>query len=232
MSLFNILELAWSAIQYATENQTPEQPLIVAPPQKPVAKPGIGHMQMSKAGIIELGDYEALSNTCYYDSVRVKTVSIGLTRSDIKDIDKWPWDKFLTDEQAVKLYVQKLQHYVDAVNSELKVEVEQHQFDALVSITYNIGTGDLIRNRGGLAGSTFIDRVNNRESPQRVVEAMARWNKAGGRVLKGLINRRAKEARLYRDGYYQNNGTVGRIVVNPHTHLPKYSGRVNIEQYI
>jgi lysozyme len=230
MSLLNIIELAWDAINQVADKHVETK--LKELQEKPAATGEPGDMQMSKEGLIELANYEAMSNTCYYDSVRVKTVSIGLTVSDIRDINSWPWDKFLSDEQCVKLYVDKLQKYVDAVNSEVKVPLKQHEFDALVSITYNIGTGNLKTNKGGMAGSTFIDRVNAQESPQRIVAAMAAWNKAGGRVLNGLINRRAKEADLYLTGNYKNNGTVGRIIVNPTSHLPKYSGRVNIAQYI
>lgn len=232
MSLLSIIECAWGLVQdYADKQQD-----VINLGFKVPAPKSSGRMEMSRSGLIELADYEGLANTPYLDSVGVKTVSIGLTKSDIKDLDKWPWTRHLTDEQAVSLYTQKVQHYVDAVRGELRVDVKQHEFDALVSITYNIGTGNTKKDIGGMAGSTFIDLVNDGAPPERIVKAMAAWNKGTIKrrrvVIKGLVNRRAKEADLYLTGRYKNNGTVARILVNPNTHLPKYSGRVNIENYI
>lgn len=233
MSLISVLQTALDAIEYMAK-QNEGKPISEQPAPIPETPKGV--MTMSKEGKIELANYEALANTCYYDSVREKTVSIGLTKSDIPDIGEWAWDKFLSDEQAVRLYTDKLEHYISAVRHELRVKVKQHEFDALVSITYNIGTGNLETDKGGMAGSTFIDLVNAKADPKYVVNAMAQWNKGtikGKRVvIKGLVNRRAKERELYLSGKYLNDGSVGRIVVSPTTHQPKYSGRVKIAQYI
>jgi len=66
----------------------------------------------------------------------------------------------------------------------------QNQFDALVSLAYNIGTG-------ALAGSTLL-RMHLAGDYAGAAEQFARWNLAGGRVLAGLVRRRAAEAALYR----------------------------------
>lgn len=230
MSLINIIQFAYDAIDHYADKHIEnlkKESVVVADPL--VVE---GDMRISKAGAIELGNYEGLANTPYLCPANVKTVSLGLTKTDIKDLPLWPWNKFLTDEQAVKLYIQKVQHYVDAVNSEVFVPLKQHEFDALVSITYNIGTGNLKTDKGGMAGSTFIDLVNAKADPKRIVAAMKLWNRADGRVLKGLVSRRKAEADLYLTGRYKNNGTVARIAVNPNTHRPIYKGRVNIEPYI
>ena len=64
----------------------------------------------------------------------------------------------------------------------------QAQFDALVSFHYNTGA---------IARSTLLRR-HLAGDYRAAAEEFARWNRAGGRVLKGLVRRRAAEARLYR----------------------------------
>ncbi len=181
-------------------------------------------MEISKQGLIELANYEALAHTKYIDSGGVQTIGIGMTVSEIKDIKSWPWDKELSTQECVEMYANSIKKYQDAVNKALKVPVEQHQFDVLVSITYNIGTG-------GMAGSTFMRRINAKDSPERIVSAMKAWNKDNGKVVKGLINRRNAEGVVYLTGKYKNDGTVGLIVVNS-AHKPVYKGRVSIEEYL
>jgi hypothetical protein len=122
----------------------------------------------------------------------------------------------------LKKHVQK---YVDAVNNVLNVDITQEQFDALVSITYNIGTG-------GMARSTFMRRINAGASPSSVVVAMKMWDQDNGRVVKGLINRRQKESDLYQYGKYSSGMKCSVITVNPITHQPKYSDTLNLAPYL
>lgn len=181
-------------------------------------------MITSKEGLIELANYEALSHTKYIDSGGVQTIGIGMTVSEIKDIKSWPWNKALTTRECVDMFANAVKKYENAVNNALKVPVLQHQFDVLVSITYNIGVG-------GMAKSTFMRRINAKESPDKVVAAMKMWNKDNGRLVKGLVNRRNFESDLFLSGKYLNNGTVGLIKVN-NAHKPVYSGRISIKEYL
>lgn len=182
-------------------------------------------MNISEQGVLELANYEALSNYPYLDSGGVKTVGIGSTISDIKDLPSWAWNKFISNDEAVRIYITSLEGYVKAVNNALKVSVAQHQFDALVSICYNIGTG-------GMAKSTFMRLVNEQAAPTKIVNAMGYWNKDNGKVVRGLVNRRAAEGRVYEKGLYTvNDGCVTQILVDSE-HQPRYKGRVNISQEI
>jgi lysozyme len=72
----------------------------------------------------------------------------------------------------------------------VKVPLTDGQFDALVSFTFNLGSGALQR-------STLRRKVN-REEHEEVPREFLRWVWAGGRKLKGLVRRRAAEADLYR----------------------------------
>ncbi len=192
-------------------------------------------MEISKNGLIELANYEALAHTKYIDSGGVQTIGIGMTVSEIKDIKSWAWDRALSTQECVEMYVKSIKKYQDAVNKALKVPIEQHQFDVLVFITYNIGVGiapTKDRKGSGMAGSTFMERINAKDSPERIVSAMKAWNKDNGKVVKGLINRRNAEAKIFLTGQYTSDGrTVGLIVVNT-IHKPVYKGRVSIEEYL
>jgi lysozyme len=78
-----------------------------------------------------------------------------------------------------------------AVRRLVKVELEQHQFDALVSFAYNCG-------EGALAGSTLLKKLNAGDFTGATAE-FHRWNKGGGKVLAGLTRRRASEALLFQN---------------------------------
>jgi len=183
-------------------------------------------MEISREGIAELASYECLTLKPYLDSGGVKTVGIGSTISDIKDLPTWSWEKELTVEEAVAIYKKGLSKYVAAVNRALtKLEIDQTLFDALVSITYNIGTG-------GMASSTFMKRVNAGESKQRITEAMARWNQDNGKVVKGLINRRRKEADLILTGKYSSGGMVDVVPVINKKPVYAKGRKINLLEYI
>jgi GH24 family phage-related lysozyme (muramidase) len=77
----------------------------------------------------------------------------------------------------------------DVVNDCAKVPLEQCQFDALVSFVFNIGDGAFRK-------STLL-RLINQETFSLVPEQFMRWNKAGGRVVAGLNNRRSNEVKLW-----------------------------------
>lgn len=188
--------------------------------------------KISNKGLAELCSYEAWASKPYLDSGGVKTWLFGATDSDIKKLSSVPWTQEETIEFGIEMLRKHVQKYVDAVNSELDVDITQEQFDALVSITYNIGTGNTKNDTGGMAGSTFMKRVNAKATASSVVSAMAAWNKDNGRVIQGLVNRRKKEGELYQYGKYTSDWKCARIVANPTSHKPSYSGTVNLKPYL
>jgi lysozyme len=68
--------------------------------------------------------------------------------------------------------------------------INQNQFDALVDFAYNLGTGNL-------KSSTLLKKVNADPKDHKISEEFLKWNRAGGKVLKGLTARRVAEAELY-----------------------------------
>jgi len=98
-----------------------------------------------------------------------------------------------TRERADARFAKHLSQFEAGVREGLRgAPVTQGQFDAMVSLAYNIGVG-------AFQGSTLLRR--HRAGDYAAAQAQfARWNRAGGRVMKGLTRRRAAEARMYGGG--------------------------------
>lgn len=98
-------------------------------------------------------------------------------------------DTTMTREQANDALAAHLQQYEAAVRRACTLPPTQPQFDAMVSLCYNIGPA-------GFARSTVV-KAHNRGDTQAAARAFALWNKARGQVLPGLTRRRALEAAMY-----------------------------------
>ena len=100
---------------------------------------------------------------------------------------------YLTDDEIKAEFTVQIAAYEDAVAEAVKVALTQSQVNALVSLCYNIGAS-------AFKGSTVVRELNKRKY-QAACKAIGMWNKAGGRVVQGLVNRRAAEQVLFfRDG--------------------------------
>ncbi|UFH49936.1 lysozyme [Pseudomonas sp. KNUC1026] len=95
----------------------------------------------------------------------------------------------ITVAQAEQRLQNDLSRVEAAVTRLATVPLTQGQFDALVSFTYNVGEGNLAR-------STLLRLVNTGE-PAAAAEQFGRWVRAGGRVLPGLVTRRAAERAMF-----------------------------------
>lgn len=95
----------------------------------------------------------------------------------------------ITEDEATGMLVVDIEAAAHAVLRLISVPLTDGQFDALVSFTYNLGSGALQR-------STLRRKVNRQEHDEVPAEFM-KWVWAGGRKLKGLISRRSAEAALY-----------------------------------
>lgn len=155
--------------------------------------------RVSKQGLIFLSSLEGIGLSKYLDSVGVWTIALGATRTEIPDLASWPMSKTITLEEAFNLLQESIVKYATTISNALTVKVTQEQFDALVSICYNIG-------QHGAAHSTFIKRINNREPISSIVDAIMMWNKP-----REIIGRRRKEAKLFSQGEYGE----GKITVFP-----------------
>ena len=87
------------------------------------------------------------------------------------------------------MLVEELNEYEGYINNMVTVELNQNQYDAMVSWVYNLGGGNL-------KASTLLKVLNQGEFDGVPAQIM-RWNKAGGKVLEGLTRRRQAEADLF-----------------------------------
>lgn len=112
------------------------------------------------------------------------TIGWGTTGPTIKRGLKW------TQAQADAALEADVREFGRDVRAAVKVPLEPHQMAALVSLAYNIGIG-------ALRGSTLL-RLLNAGNYKGAADQFGRWCRAGGRVMQGLVNRRADESRLFR----------------------------------
>lgn len=142
-------------------------------------------MQISNNGISLIKRFEGTKLNAYKDVKGVWTIGTGTTvypnGNYVKSGDT------ITQEQADQYLTYDLQRFVNSINSLVKVTLTQNQFDALVSLVYNIGST-------AFANSTLLRTLN---SGNYNVDFTA-WRYSGGRMIQGLLNRRIAEQNLFR----------------------------------
>lgn len=144
-------------------------------------------MKTGSAGIALIKEVEGFSPTAYRDS---EGYSIGYGHF-IKANEQYLMQQTITKEGAEVLLQEDLRGAEIVVDSQITKDLNQSQFDALVSLVYNIGSGQF-------ASSTVKGRINTGTfTKEEITEAWLRWNKDNGVVIPGLAKRRQKEVDLY-----------------------------------
>lgn len=141
------------------------------------------NMRISTTGIKFIQGYEKCRLRAYNDGVGVITIGWGHTGNDVK------LGQSITQEKADELFRLDLKRFEIAVNKRVKVPLTQGQYDALVSLSFNIGTGNF-------AKSTVLRKLNAKDY-QGAGIAFDMWNKGGGAVMPGLQKRRHAEQALF-----------------------------------
>ena len=139
-------------------------------------------MNISNEGISLIKKFEGCELESYQDAVGVWTIGYGHTKN-VKE------GMTISKEQADNMLLNELDEYCEYVEKAVDVTLKQNEFDALVSWTYNLGPTNL-------NDSTMLKVLNNKDF-QEVPNQIKRWNKAGGKVLQGLVRRREAEALLF-----------------------------------
>jgi lysozyme len=103
----------------------------------------------------------------------------------------------ITKDKAEELLRKDLEEFSSGVSKLLKFVVAQHEFDALVSLAYNIGISAFKR-------STLLKLLNGKNFTD-AAEQFLKWNKAKGKVLAGLKRRRQAERHLFLTGTLKFN---------------------------
>lgn len=140
-------------------------------------------MDMSERGVRLLIDREGSKTKAYRDSVGIWTIGVGHTAA--AGPPKPREGMTLTELQVRDLLLHDLVQYEDAVERAITRPMAQHEFDAMVSLCFNIGAN-------AFKGSSVVRRFNEGDKRQ-AADAFRMWNKAGGKVVKGLVNRRESE---------------------------------------
>jgi lysozyme len=143
-------------------------------------------MKISEQGLKLIKCYEGLKLKAYRCPAGKKTIGYGHVILPTEGLTH------ITQEKADELFLGDVKWAEDCVNKSVKTPLSQNEFDALVSFVFNLGSGAFV-------GSTLLKYLNL----SRLTEAGAqfdRWTRAKGKVLPGLVKRRASERKLFVTG--------------------------------
>ena len=168
----------------------------------PVTNPGGGtgdfdypELKVSESLIQFIKEQEGFSGTKYWDYSQW-TIGYGT---------EWKKDQYpngtITEEEAdyeLRLELAEFEKEVDRLLAKGTVKHNQHQYDAIVSFTFNLG-GQWMSS----ANRIYNYVLYGHPSEQAFVDAMGAWASAGGEVIRGLMQRRIDEADMYLNGNYQ-----------------------------
>jgi len=141
-------------------------------------------MKISSEGLELIKHFEGCETTAYQDSVGVWTIGYGHT----KGVEE---GQTCSIEDAETMLADEMDEYEGYINNMVKVDLEQHEFDALVAWVYNLGPTNL--------GESTMLKVLNGGQFDRVPDEMNRWTRAGGEILEGLVRRRQAESLMFQN---------------------------------
>ena len=145
---------------------------------------GMVLMNLGYNGTKLLKFFEGCRLTAYQDSVGVWTIGYGHTKGVFEGMS-------ITQEEAEQMLLTELEEYEGYVEKYVTVPLTQNQFDALVVWVYNLGPTNFRK-------STLLKELNSGNYTAAGNE-ITKWNKAGGKVLAGLVKRREAEAELFNE---------------------------------
>ena len=138
----------------------------------------IGVLALSAVGFVGITQFEAYRGVAYDDGVGVPTIGFGTTE-DVEYGDK------ITVERALVRALSDVSKFEGAIKQCVNVPLHQREYDAYTSLAYNIGPK-------AFCGSTLVRKLNSGDYAEACAE-ISKWTRAGGRELRGLVIRRAKE---------------------------------------
>lgn len=146
-------------------------------------------MKTSENGIALIKKFEGFRAKPYLCSAGVPTIGYGTTRyNNNKRVTLA--DRPITEEKATEILLKQLEPREFVINQNVKKELTQDQFDALVSFVYNVGSENFIN-------STLLKVINKTPKSLQVEKEFSKWIYAEKKQIKGLILRRNEETNLY-----------------------------------
>lgn len=156
-------------------------------PDEPDVNDGSSIKKTSKAGQDIIKQFEGLRLVGYMPTPNdVPTCGYGSTRIHGRKVIL---GEHITIEEAQEQLELDLLQFEDVINNSVKTPLTQNQFDALVSFTYNVGSGNF-------KSSTLL-KLLNAGNYKGAADQFVRWNKQAGKELPGLTKRRLMEKDLF-----------------------------------
>ena len=154
-------------------------------------------MKLDQAGYNLIAKFEGISLKPYLCSAKRPTIGFGSTFYEDGNAVTMS-DAPITMAKALTMLKAIADKFAKDVEKLVVPEVNQNQFNALVSFAYNVGSdidNDLVPE--GLGDSTLLKKVNKDPNDPSIRAEFLKWNKAGGKLIKGLTRRRHEEADIY-----------------------------------
>lgn len=145
-------------------------------------------MRVSKHGREFITAHEGEILRVYLDPVGLPTMGVGHLLTD-EEKAKYPVGSVITRGVSQEFLERDLRRFENAVNTLVKVPINQNQFDALVSFAFNVGEANFKR--------SSVLRHLNAGLYAKAADAFLAWNKSKGKVLPGLTRRRKEERALF-----------------------------------
>lgn len=146
-------------------------------------------MKLNTQGYRLICMFEGFSAKPYLCSAKVPTIGYGNTYY-LNGKKVTLLDKPITELEAFEMFKAIADKFADKVSKLVTAPIDQAQFNAIVSLTYNIGPANFQK-------STLLRKVNFNHNDPSIRAEFLKWNKAGGQVLKGLTIRRKAEVDIY-----------------------------------
>ena len=146
-------------------------------------------MNINERGLQIIKLFEGFRSAPYLCSANVATIGFGSTRTF--DGSRVTLSHASIDEaEAEELLLREINNSEKAVDRLIRIRLNNNEFSSLVSFVYNLGSGRL--------QSSTLRSLLNRNAPREMVASeFPKWRRAGGRILAGLVRRRAAEKALF-----------------------------------
>ena len=176
---------------------------------------------MSEAGLRFISLHEGIRLNLYNDPAGHCTIGVGhlVHYGNCNGSEPAEFSAGISEQRAYEILRADVNTAVQAVKNLVRVPLNQQQFDALVSFTFNLGVGNL-------QSSDLLARLNAGEY-SAVPYELSRWVYGGGVKLPGLVRRRNEEGILFRDGIYTGVSNPPVTVTPPPTSIPSPTGNLN-----
>lgn len=153
-------------------------------------------LKVSEEGLFFIKSWEKLELKAYLPTLDdVPTIGYGTTRIDGAPVRL---GMEITEAQAEDFFKKDVEQFERVVLSSVRRTLSQHQLDALVSFSYNVGAQ-------AFRDSTLLDLLNAGKPSRYIAAQFPRWVYQGKKVLRGLVRRRDAEKTLFELGIYKPN---------------------------